>query len=232
MHRFITILILMLVCAAASAQADRKFIREGNRLYRQKQFDAAERSYRQAVASNPNNAVAQYNLGCAQMMLRKDSLAAVQFVKSGEMQKDRYRRSMSYHNLGVIFQNNQQYEQAIEAYKESLRCNPTDNQTRYNLALCQKMLKKQPKQNPPKQQQQQQQQSGNQQNQQNQSQQQQKDEQNQQQQSKQQQEQQGQMSRENAERLLNAAIQEEKNTKKKIEKQAHPAQARQPEKNW
>ena len=110
------------------------------------------------------------------------------------------------------------YEKAIEAYKESLRNNPNDDETRYNLALAQKMLKDQ--------QQNQQNQNQDQQNQQNQQEQQQDQQQNQQDQQQQQQEQQQQseqqqneMSKENAEQLLNSVIAGRADTQDKVKKQ-------------
>lgn len=221
MNKLFPIIALLLLPLGCFAQLDRQLIREGNRLYRQKQFEKAEEKYKKAVAANESNPVANYNLGCAMMMMRKDSLAAKQFILAGKLEKDKTRRSKSYHNLGVIFQNNQIYDQAIEAYKESLRDNPTDNQTRYNLALCQKMLKKQPqKQN----QQQNQQQNKDNKNQQ-------KNEPPKKQEEKTQQGQK-QMSKENAEQLLNAAIQEERNTKEKMEKQQQQPKSKSLEKNW
>lgn len=229
MKKLIYIIIFILLPMCSFAQMDRQFIREGNRLYRQKQFDKAEEKYRKAVAANSANPVANYNLGCAMMMLRKDSLAARQFELAGKIEKDKKRRSKAYHNLGVIFQNNQVYDQAIEAYKESLRDNPTDNQTRYNLALCQKMLKKSPQNQNQQNEQKQQQQKKDQEKQQHQ-----QDKQKQQQDKQQQQPQQDQnkMSKENAEQLLNAAMQEERNTKEKMEKMLQQPRSKQLEKNW
>ena len=52
---------------------------------------------------------------------------------------------MAYHNMGVICQKHQMFSEAIEAYKESLRNNPSDNETRYNLELCRRQLKNQKK---------------------------------------------------------------------------------------
>ena len=117
--------------------------------------------------------------------------------------------------MGVILQSSKQLPQCIEAYKQSLRNNPKDNETRYNLALAQKQLKDQ------------------QQNQQNQDQQQNKQDQKQddKQQNKEQQQNQNQMSKENAQQLLNAVMQDEKNVQDKVKKQIQ-VQGRKLEKDW
>lgn len=134
-----------------------------------------------------------------------------------------------YHNMGVILQSSKQLPQCIEAYKESLRNNPKDNETRYNLALAQKQLKDQ------QQNQQNQDQKQNKQDQKQDDKQQNKDQQEQnkkdQQNPQQPQQNQNQMSKENAEQLLNAAMQDEKNVQDKVKKQIQ-VQGRKLEKDW
>ena len=216
--------ILLLVAVGMQAQSDRKMIRQGNKLYRMGNVAEAEVSYRKAVERNERNAQANYNLGNALMGQRKDSLAITQLEKAAKLETNPLRRAQAYHNMGVICQQHRMFGEAIEAYKEALRNNPTDNETRYNLALC-------------KRQQQDQQQDQNQQNkdnkdnkdkqdQQKQEQQQKQDEQKQEQQQKQ------QMSKENAEQLLNAAMQEEKQTQERMKKAQQQPQKRRLEKNW
>ena len=207
-----------------NAQSDRQMIRQGNKLYRKGNVAEAEVSYRKAVERNERNAQANYNLGNALMGQRKDSLAITQLEKAAKLETNPLRRAQAYHNMGVICQQHRMFGEAIEAYKEALRNNPTDNETRYNLALC-------------KRQQQEQQQDQNEQNkdnkdnkdkqdQQKQEQQQKQDEQKQEQQQKQ------QMSKENAEQLLNAAMQEEKQTQERMKKAQQQPQKRRLEKNW
>ncbi len=212
----------------AAQRADRKYISSGNKLYRQQQFDKAEVEYRKALAANERNPQAIYNLGCALMSQQKDSAAIVQFERAGKLETEPKRKAMVYHNIGWICQNHQMYAEAVEAYKESLRNNPADDETRYNLALCKRHLKNQ-KQN------------SSQNNQDNKQQQQKQDKQQQQQQqqdSKDQQQQQqkqqpkDQMSKENAEQLLNAAMQEEKQTQQRMKDAQRQQSRRKLDKNW
>ena len=199
-------------------------IRQGNKLYRKGNVAEAEVSYRKAVERNERNAQANYNLGNALMGQRKDSLAITQLEKAAKLETNPLRRAQAYHNMGVICQQHRMFGEAIEAYKEALRNNPTDNETRYNLALC-------------KRQQQEQQQDQNEQNKDNKDNKDKQDQQKQEQQQKQdekkqEQQQKQQMSKENAEQLLNAAMQEEKQTQERMKKAQQQPQNRRLEKNW
>lgn len=216
--------VMLLIAVSMQAQSDRQMIRQGNKLYRKGNVAEAEVSYRKAVERNERNAQANYNLGNALMGQRKDSLAITQLEKAAKLETNPLRRAQAYHNMGVICQQHRMFGEAIEAYKEALRNNPTDNETRYNLALC-------------KRQQQEQQQDQNQQNKDNKDNKDKQDQQKQEQQQKQdkqkqEQQQKQQMSKENAERLLNAAMQEEKQTQERMKKAQQQPQKRRLEKNW
>jgi len=222
----VAVVLLLLMAATAGAQTDRQLVRQGNRQFRKGNAADAEVSYRKAVEKQPRNAQANFNLGNALMAQRKDSLAVTQFEKAAKLETNPLRRAQAYHNIGVMCQQHQMFGEAIEAYKEALRNNPADDQTRYNLELC-------------KRQQKQQQQNQNQQNQQNKDNKDQKDKDNKDQQQQQkdqqkqdQQKQDQQMSKENAEQLLNAAMQEEKQTQERMKKAQQKAQRRSLEKNW
>jgi Ca-activated chloride channel family protein len=215
----------MAFSVASQAQTDRQHVRQGNRLFRQGAYDKAEVEYMKALSKNENNTQATYNLGCSMMMQGKDSAAVVQFQQAGKAEPNKIRRAMAYHNIGVVMQQHQQYAQAIEAYKEALRNNPADDQTRYNLELC----KKQQKQQQQNQQNQQQNQDKKDQQKQDKKDQQKQDKKDQQ---KKDEEQKQQMSRENAEQLLNAAMEEEKNTQERMKKAQQQPQRRKLEKNW
>ena len=223
--------LLLVSTVAALAQNDRTFIRQGNRQYKARKWTAAEVQYRKAIARNANNPQAVYNLGCVLMMQQKDSLAMQQFAKSADLQTtNKIRRAKSFHNMGVIMQNHQEFAKAIECYKMALRNNPQDNETRYNLALCQHQLKNQKnRQNQNKNK------SGNDKNnkdKQNKDQNKQKNNQNKDKNNQSQKPEQDKMSRDNAEQLLNAAVQQEKATKQKMQKAMSQPRRRQYDKNW
>jgi tetratricopeptide (TPR) repeat protein len=229
--RYILVFALMVLgLAKVGAQNDRNFIRQGNRAYHKQKWAAAETQYRKAISKNQKNAQAVYNLGCALMMQQKDSMAMIQFENASKLETNKMRRARSYHNMGVVMQQHQQYAQAIGCYENALRCNPQDNATRYNLALCKKLLKNQKQNNKNK-------------NNKNKNKDKNKDKQNKDQNkdknkndknknNQQNQNNQDKMSKDNAEQLLNAAIQQEKDTKRKMQKAMSQPRRKQYEKNW
>ncbi len=222
--RYIFFVAMLLLAGNSLAQNDRTFIRIGNRHFSQRDYAKAETEYRKAIAQNGSNPQAIYNLGCALQAQQKDSAAIKQYEYAGKIETNKIRKSKSYHNIGVICQSRQMYKEAIEAYKESLRNNPSDNETRYNYMLCKRLLKNQKNQNDKQ---------NNKNNQQKNKDNQQKNNKDDQQNNKEnKQNDNKQMSKDNAEQLLNAAIQEEKATQQRLKKMMQKPQKRNLDKNW
>ena len=223
----------MLLCigaghAFAQEKTDRDYLRSGNKLYNDSLFIKAEVDYRKALELNPKSTDAMFNLANALLMQQKAKEAMEQYESVSKIEKDKEKLAQIYHNMGVILQSSKQLPQCIEAYKESLRNNPKDDETRYNLALAQKQLKdqQQNQQNQDQQQQQQEQKEDKQ----DQNKDQQERNQDQQQQPQQQQNK-NEMSKENAQQLLNAVMQDEKNVQDKVKKQIQ-IQGKKLEKDW
>ena len=227
------ILSLLLVASAgqvlAQQKTDRDYLRSGNKLYNDSLFIKAEVDYRKALEINPKSTDAMFNLANTLLMQQKAKEAMEQYESVSKIEKDKDKLAQIYHNMGVILQSSKQLPQCIEAYKESLRNNPKDNETRYNLALAQKQLKDQ-QQNQQNQDQQQQEQKEDKQDQ-NKDQQEQEQKDQQQQNQQQQQQNKNEMSKENAQQLLNAVMQDEKNVQDKVKKQIQ-IQGKKLEKDW
>ena len=219
MKRYFFLFVACLLSIATMAQADRQFIRTGNRYYRLQNFAKAEAEYRKAVAVNGENAQALYNLGCALMMQQKDSIAVEQFQKAGSLEKSALRKAKVYHNIGVVCQAHRIYGDAIKAYEESLRNNPSDDETRYNLALCKRLQKNQKK-------------GGGNSKEKDKGKDKQNKDQNDKKQQSQKNDQKDKMSKDNAEQLLNAAMQDEKNTQQRIKKAMQQPRSRKLQKAW
>ena len=211
----------------------RDYIRSGNKLYNDSVFVKAEVDYRKALEKNPQSTDAMFNLANSLLMQQKAKEAMEMYQSTAKIEKDKGKLAQIYHNMGVILQSSKQYPQCIEAYKESLRNNPKDDETRYNLALAQKLLKDQQQnqdQNQDKNQDQKQDQKDDKKDQnKNQQEQDKKDQQNQNQQ--QQQQNKDEMSKENAQQLLNAVMQDEKNVQDKVKKQLQ-IQGKKLDKDW
>ena len=228
------ILSLLLVANAvqvfAQQKTDRDYLRSGNKLYNDSLFIKAEVDYRKALEINPKSTDAMFNLANALLMQQKAKEAMEQYESVSKIEKDKNKLAQIYHNMGVMLQSAKQLPQCIEAYKESLRNNPKDDETRYNLALAQKQLKDQ-QQNQQNQDQQQQQQQQQEEEKQDQNKDQQEQDQKDQQQNQQQQQNKNEMSKENAQQLLNAVMQDEKNVQDKVKKQIQ-IQGKKLEKDW
>ena len=222
-QRTTTLIIALLVASASFAQNDRRYITQGNKLFRSGQFDKAEVAYRKAIEKNPRNPQAHYNLGNSLMAQKKDSAAVQSFQKSTELETSKIRKAMAFHNMGVVCQQHKMYGEAIEAYKNSLRLNPKDDATRYNLELCkrqQRNQKNQDKQDQNKQKDK----NGN-------------DQKDEKQKNKDKQDggknnNENKMSKENAEQMLNAAMQQEKSTQQRMKKAMQKPRTNKLDKEW
>jgi len=137
-----------------SNKAERNFIREGNNLFAEENYADAEIAYSKALEANPSSATAAYNMALAMtkqaadgdttgLLQRADSL----FSYAASLTHDKKLKSMAYYNMGNIGYNSQRFDKAVNDYKNSLRCMPTDEDARYNLRMAQLKLQEQQQNN-------------------------------------------------------------------------------------
>lgn len=133
------------------SQNEKKFIREGNNLYKEGNYAESEIQYRKALTKNPNSYKGKFNLGDA-MYEQKN------FAESGKLYSElkdanigESEKSGVYYNLGNSYLNEKKYKESIDAYKNSLRLNPEDEDAKYNLEYARKMLQQQQQQQQQKQ---------------------------------------------------------------------------------
>lgn len=132
-----TLILLMLACAlSASAQQERKFIREGNGLFNGQDFEKAEVEYRKAIDKKALSFEAGFNLGDALYKQKKYEEALQQFSAMAKEEKDKEKLGELYHNIGNTLLAMEKTEESIEAYKESLRNRPASSETKYNLEFA------------------------------------------------------------------------------------------------
>ncbi len=231
-YKYILFILALCVFSQISAQKTyREHLRSGNKLYADSLYEKAEVEYRKALELNPEGSNALYNLGNTLLFQNKAQEAMEHFQMAEKRESDKNNLAQIHHNMGVLCQAAKEYGQAVEYYKQSLRENPTDHQTRYNLALAMHQLKEQQNNQQDNQQQEQQDKQEKEQEQQQQEQQQkeQQEQQEQQQQPEQQNEQ--EMSKENAEQLLESAMQDEKDVQEKVKKMMQ-VRGRKLDKDW
>lgn len=110
-------------------------------------FPSAEASYRKAVAKDPESVKAKYNMANMYYGKERVSQAESRLKQAAKIAETKDEKHKIFHNLGNSFMEQKKYKEAVEAYKNALRNNPNDEETRYNLALAKKMLEEEEKQN-------------------------------------------------------------------------------------
>ena len=249
MKRFSIISLLFMSTLTLLAQNERKVIRQGVKAYQDGDFSEAEVQFRKAGDIDHESFEADFNTGAALYGQEKYEETVKQYETMVESGSDPETLAHVWHNIGNSMLEAQQYEPSIEAYKNSLRLNPSDSDTKYNLAYAKMKLQEQQQQNQDQQDQEQNQDQQDQDQNQDQNQDQQDQEQNQDQQDQDQsQDQQDQeqnqeqnqdqqvkpqeISKEDAERMLNAIQQQEKDVKEKVDKKKAAAAKVKTEKDW
>ena len=150
----------LLFSVSISAQKNvRKNIRSGNKAYKQEKYSEASTHYNEALSENPMSPEANFNAGNTfyrQKEWDKSMESYQQFL--GIEKENPLKMSAAWHNIGNALLQKKELEKSMEAYKMALRLNPSDDKTRYNLAVVQKMMQdRQQEQDKDNQQQQQQQ---------------------------------------------------------------------------
>jgi Ca-activated chloride channel family protein len=148
--------ICLVMSSVVSAQVDKEkqkiekkateLLRSANSELRSDDFIDAEVDLRKAISLLPSNETGKYNLGNAYYDKALNDEAMRRYVQAAEIAESKPDKHKAYHNLGNTFMNAKKYQEAVEAYKNALRNNPTDEETRYNLALAKEMLEKNPPQ--------------------------------------------------------------------------------------
>lgn len=246
--RYTLFIILSLVGVQVFAQkAVRQAVRQGNGQYEKEDYLNAEISYRKALDAGPNDSIAAYNLANSlyrQQDNEKAQEAMQKYMASAESARKSGNKTLaakSYFNAGDLMMATQQYDKALGLFKQSLKCDPADDEARYNMLLAQKLMQQQQnedqqddqKQDDKQDQQQDQQEKPQDQNQDQQDQNQDQQHQGQQQQEQQPQEQPGQMSKEQAEAILDANNRDEKETQQRVqEAQMQKVRQRHTGKDW
>ena len=159
MNKINTVLILLFVCFSSfaqevdekekqkSLQSSTNLTWDANKALSEDDFIAAEVDYRKAISKSSDNSAAPYNLGNAYYENETYNEAFGRFKEAGEASTSKPDKHKAYHNMGNVFMKRKDYAKAVEAYKEALRNDPTDEETRYNLALAKELLKKEQDEN-------------------------------------------------------------------------------------
>ncbi|MEW6193897.1 MAG: tetratricopeptide repeat protein [Bacteroidota bacterium] len=223
------LLMFLTLSFVLNAQSKRGLVNDGVDLYKDGKFSDSEVNFKKSLEKDPELFQGHFNLGDAYYKQGRYDEAMQSYKNSLAFTDDKYNQSKVYHNIGNSLLKSQKYQESIGAYINALKLNPDDLETKYNLSYALNMLK----QNQNQQQQQnkdqnkQDQDKDQQQNQNDQNKDQNKE---QNKQNQQQQQQQNQISKDDAQRILEAMKNNEKDLQKKLRKVKGRAVAR--EKDW
>jgi len=235
--------VILIYATSALAQKENKHIRSGNDFFDEENYKEAEVDYMKALEAKPESFKGQFNLGGALYKQENYEDATKLYGSLSERDVDAEERSNSFYNLGNSFLKTQKYAESVEAYKNALRLNPDDMDAKYNMEYAKKMMENQEQEQENQDQnqdqeekedkeQEQEKQEQEQEQKEQEQQQQQQEQQNQQEQQQQQQPQPQQISKQDAERMLEALKNDENKTLEKVQLQKVPGQVRKVEKDW
>lgn len=140
-------IVMLLVAVFAFAQDEkenpafkqaRELVAEGNEQLSENEFAVAEATYRKAIAKDPANVAAKYNMGNNYYRNNKYAEGMSRYLQAAEVAESKTEKHRAFHNLGNVYFQQKDFKKAVEAYKNALRNDPTDEETRYNLALAKK----------------------------------------------------------------------------------------------
>ena len=148
---YVSLVLFVLLSICGSAQEEEKeaqhslsnnYVFEGNSLVNEN-FIEAEKKYRLAVSAKQNNAVGSYNLGNAYYKSELYDEAMLRHLEAVNNSGSKLEKHKAYHNIGNTLMQKKRCKEAVSAYKNALRNNPSDDESRYNLALAQECAKEQ-----------------------------------------------------------------------------------------
>ncbi len=139
------IFIIISFSLKAQAEKENNYISKGNGLHENKSYVDAEGEFRKALSINQDNPIANQNLGNTLYRSEDYDQANQRFFRSQKDNLDKSQKHLAFHNMGNVFMKKKDYPKAVEAYKNALRNNPKDDETRYNYALAKEMLEKEKK---------------------------------------------------------------------------------------
>ena len=135
----LTLFVILLNSVVVFAQHPNSKIRKGNTAYKDSSYSDAEQLYREALMKDQSSYEASFNMADAIYKQERYSEANSLFKALSEKTDDKIKKSESYHNLGNSLLKEQKLDEAIEAYKNALRNNPKDLDTKHNLAYAMRM---------------------------------------------------------------------------------------------
>lgn len=148
MKTFLQIILFgITISSVAFAQSARSLINEGVDLYHKGKAADAEVNFKKGLEKEKNNYAAKFNLGDAYYKQERYDEAIKSYQSALAESKTNKQKAEIYHNIGNTFLKNKKLDESIEAYKQALKLNPSDTETKYNLSYALKQKNDQKNQN-------------------------------------------------------------------------------------
>ena len=146
MRNYFISIVLLFTIVSAKAQSEKKLVRSGNGEYEDGNYTEAEVQYRKALTENPNSYKGKFNLGDAMYEQENYEESGKIYTELTEANLTPDQKSKVFYNQGNTLMKGQKYEEAVDAFKKSLRLNPNDFDAKYNLEYARKKLGEQQQQ--------------------------------------------------------------------------------------
>ena len=127
----------------AAKQKSTDFVYQANELANENDFVSAEMEYRKAISESASVVAGSYNLGNAYYKNGAYEEALYRHQQAAKTATNRSEKHKAFHNIGNILMQNKKCKEAVEAFKSALRNNPSDDESRYNLALAKECAEQQ-----------------------------------------------------------------------------------------
>jgi len=131
---------------AGYAQTNR-YLQQGNKAYELQNYKAASDDYAKALRRDPNNTPSLFNLGNSLYQQKQYDSSRKMLAATEKLATDKPSKAAADYNIGNTYMSQQKWEDAVNAYKQTLRNNPQDADAKYNLSYAQQMMKQQQQQN-------------------------------------------------------------------------------------
>lgn len=122
--------------ALLAAKKANNYVYEGNNLISENDFVSAEKEYRKAISEQGTTVAGIYNLGNSYIKKGNYEEALYRLDQAAKIATSKPEKHKAYHNIGNVLMQNKKCKEAVEAYKNALRNDSTDEETRYNLGLA------------------------------------------------------------------------------------------------
>ncbi|MGR7812618.1 tetratricopeptide repeat protein [Lacinutrix undariae] len=128
---------------ALALQKANNYVYEGNQLIDSDDYVTAEMEYRKAISEQPTTVSGTYNLGTSYYKKGSYDEALYRLTQAAKNATDKDEKHKAFHNIGNILMQNKKCKEAVEAYKNALRNDPSDEETRYNLVVAKECAEQQ-----------------------------------------------------------------------------------------